>query len=163
MYDIGDTIWIRSELDCTTLQNNFTNTTDNYCDATFSFPLGCIQILDIKEKSFEGGIPKFEFISREGRVYNDRSIPSPDINNQAEYNKNNNLYQLEFGMVCNTIGMFYIGIKPGGGITKDHCDRAGLDNIILNEDRGQEIYIAFRHPQEVTESDLRNIFCFEVH
>jgi len=81
IYNIGDTIWITSEMDCTNMHSLVTNTVDIFCDAEFSFPLGCVQILDRYDRTFEGGVPKFEFIAKKGKVFNDTSIPRPEFNN----------------------------------------------------------------------------------
>jgi hypothetical protein len=162
IYNVGDTIWISSEMDCTNMHNLVTNTVDIFCDAKFSFPLGCVQILDRYDRTFEGGVPKFEFIAKKGKAFNDTSIPRPEFNNQVEFTKTGDKYELLLGLICKTEGYFYISIRSGGAFTKEHCDRANLENLITNIDRDLSIFIDFRYPNEVTERDLRNIFSFEV-
>jgi hypothetical protein len=162
--NVGDTIWVTSQMDCEMLENLITNTLDHYCESKFSFPMNVVQFEpDSSNKPGRGAVHDFDFINIHGRVYNARDIPAPDFVNQVEFNLVSKQYKLHFGMVCKIPGIYFIALSPGGAFGKDHCDRAGLDNIILNPERGQEMYIQYRHPHEVTERDLRNRFCFEVH
>lgn len=162
--NVGDTIWISSEMDCDSLENLYTNTLDQYCSNKFSFPMNVVQFEpDSANKQGSGAVHDFDFVNIHGRVYNARDIPSPDFVNQVEFELVSKIYKLHFGMVCKTKGIFFIALSPGGAFGKDHCDRAGLDNIILNQERGQEMYIRYRKPHEVTERDLIHRYCFEVH
>jgi hypothetical protein len=161
---VGDTIWVTSQMNCERLENLITNTLDHYCNNTFSFPMRVVQFEpDSSNKPGRGAVHDFDFINIHGRVYNDRSIPAPDFVNQVEFGLVSKEYKLHFGMVCKIPGVFFIALSPGGAFGKDYCDRAGLDNSIQNEERGQDMYIRYRYPHEVTERDLKDLFCFKVH
>lgn len=160
---VGDTIWFNSSMDCEQMFNQITSSFEQFCGHTFSFTLGLTHFEgNTSEGNFGPALDRFEFITIQGKIYNDRNIPSPDHFNQVQFEQINNFYKLQFGLVCQEKGNYIFSLRPGGASNAKHCDRASLDNIITNEERGQDMYIAFRHPQEVTDHDLRNIYCFEV-
>ena len=152
-------------MDCNEMLNRITYTEDIFCGQDFSFTLNVTNIqMDNIDSTWTGtdAVSDFDFVNKKGRVYNDSSIPAPQTINQVQFGYKNNYYRLNFGIVCKKSGWFYVRLGFGGSFGKDHCDRSFLDNIILNEERGQDVYITFRSPHEITERDLRNIFCFEV-
>jgi len=159
---VGDTIWIESMIDCNKMLNLITNTEDVFCGQDFSFNLGISKLIDSIRPTTIGSLNDFNFIKESGNIYWDSTIPGKDYFMQVEFEKKSNSYQLKIGLAPKEKGRYLVTTSPGGSFGKDHCDRSSLDNIIVNEDRGHEIYIEYRSPQELTERDLRNIFCFEV-
>ena len=160
---VGDTIWVNSVMDCNSMGNLLTSTTDSYCNQVFSFPLGVVKFtINDTIKESEGAISAFEFVQIKGTVYNDTNIPSPHIVNQVEFDFQNNKYELLFGVICKYPGSYYLALSNGGAIGNNHCNNAKLTNEILNTDRGQDLFIEFRSPIEVTQRELDHIYCFIV-
>ena len=159
---VGDTIWIESWMDCYTMSNLITNNKEVFCNQDFSFPLGISKLLDSLKPASLGAVDLFTFTSQRGFVFWDSTIPGKEFFMQVKYDKTPLEYVLKIGLVPKTQGLFLMTVRPGGSFNNKHCDRSTLDNLINNENRGQDIYIEYRFPQVLSERDLRNIYCFEV-
>lgn len=161
---VGDTIWLKSEMDCKAMQNYVTSTTDHFCGANFSFTLGMIKYTIVESKyTANGAVDDFKIINIKGRIWNSKDIPSPDAVNQVEFEAQDDKYLLEVGIIPQKQGYFTIGLGNGGSYDGRHCDRATLSNIIEPNFSNMELFIKVNNNRDITGEDLSSFFCFEVH
>lgn len=84
----------------------------------------------------------FDYISLNGRIYNDRSIPSPDRVQQLTYQESNNEYVLKIGLIPKQKGKYILGLGDGlsnGRKKSNACDKASFSTTINNTN--QHFYI----------------------
>jgi hypothetical protein len=161
---VGDTIWLKSEMDCKNMYNYVTSTTDHFCGANFSFTLGMIKYTIVESKyTAIGAVDDFKTINIIGRIWNSKEIPSPHAVNQVEFEAQGDKYLLEVGIVPQKQGYFTIGLGNGGSFGGRHCDRAALSNKIEPNISNMELFIKVNNNRDFTGEDLSSIFCFEVH
>jgi hypothetical protein len=161
---VGDTIWLKSEMDCKDMHNYVTSTTDHFCGANFSFTLGMIKYNIVESKyAANGAVDDFKTINIIGRIWNSKDIPSPHAVNQVEFETQGDKYLLEVGIIPQKKGYYTIGLGNGGSFGKQHCVRSVLSNKIEPNYSNMDLFIKVNNNRDFTGEDLSSFFCFEVH
>lgn len=77
----------------------------------------------------------FDYVSINGKIYNDRNIPSPDRVQQITYQESNTGYILKVGIIAKQTGTYILGLGDGlsNGRKKSHsCEKASFSTSISN-------------------------------
>jgi hypothetical protein len=159
---VGDTVWVKSEIDCRKMLNLNTSTLDEFCNSIFTGTINQSLVVDSIPQHSTGATDKFEIINIQGSVYNNRDIPSPDRVNQLKFESTGDKYTLHFGLICMQEGKFVLGFPGGISIEKDYCERAKLIFIVKNENKNLWILEELIAPQIVEEHVRNRTYCFEV-
>lgn len=130
---VGDTIFLFSSFP-TTLTDQITGQVINYNNSTgLGSTLGLVELV---KGAFPGidAVNDFDYISINGMVYNDRSIPSPNKFQQLKYQQIDSNYELKIGIIPKKNGTYYLGLGDGlsnGRNKNKDCEKAGF-NITFN-------------------------------
>lgn len=162
--NVGDTIWILSEMDCNDMYNYVTGQSEIFCDANFSFTM-VLQNFVRSETRYNhiGAVDLFNIVNTSGRIWNSKDIPSPHAVNQVEFGIQGHKYLLEVGVIPLKQGYFTIGLGNGGSIGSKHCDRSSLSNTIIENPSNVQLLSQVLNDRDLSNEDISNIFCFEVH
>lgn len=140
---IGDTLYLISDVP-NQLIDQQTGTLVNYSNST-----GVASSLSITSSPVSDGahvidaVVDFNFISIEGRIYNDKRIPRPDGIQQLEYAEINGNYVLKVGLIAKKKGNYILGISNGvsnGRKKTNNCEKASFN--IKFDNTAQHFYLA---------------------
>ena len=162
--NIGDTIYLVSTFPTKLLDQN-SGREINYINA---ISLGS----DLRIGKLEDNNPvpidavaEFNYFSLKGRIYNDKSIPSPNGVQQLTYQEMDSNYELKIGMIPLKKGIYAVGVGNGisaGRKTYKSCEKAAFDISLNNTSQHIYYYQRWRPGYILTESDLKRLYCFKV-
>jgi hypothetical protein len=160
---IGDTLWLKSEMDCKAMYNHITSNSDTFCGEKFSFTLGMVKYENPDSNYIAtGAVEDFSYVNDQGRIWNSKDIPSPETVNQVEFEMEGDKYVLRVGIIPLKRGYYTIAVGNGGSFEGRHCDRAKLSNKIDPNFSNMDLFIKVNNNRDFTGEDLSSFFCFEV-
>ncbi len=161
---VGDTIYLLSSFP-STLKDQNSGQEINYTEAT---NIGS----DLRIGRLEDGNPipvdavaDFNYVSVNGRIYNDKNIASPNGIQQLSYQEINGMYLLKIGVIAKRQGIYALGV--GNGLSTGRkggrgCEKARFNVTLDNTAQHVYYYQKWRPDYTLTESDLKILYCFKV-
>lgn len=131
---VGDTIFLTSSFS-TTLTDQLGGQKIDYSNSTGISNTLAVSELPLGDTIAKDAVFDFDYISINGRIYNDRNIPSPDRVQQITYQESNDEYILKVGLIAKQVGVYILGIGDGlsNGRKKSHaCEKASFSTSINN-------------------------------
>lgn len=165
-YETGDTIWLESRFDCTGMFNSASNQTEDFCDAN---SLGTnLKVYELAKDSMGnilGAVNSFDYLSTEGSIYTDASVPSPHKVKQISFDNAGGLYSIKIAIIPREKGIFGVFLSEGIGKIKGKCycdGTAGFAFTVANKEAHFDLYENFFSPEPVPDDDIGVGYFFEV-
>ncbi|MBS1573942.1 MAG: hypothetical protein JST09_01460 [Bacteroidetes bacterium] len=108
----------------------------------------------------------FEYFSENGRIYNDRSVSSPDGVQQITYQETETEYKIKIGIIPKKKGIYAMGLGDGLSIKRKGafgCQRASFAISITDTEQHFYYYQNWRPGYTLTETDMKRLYCFKVN
>lgn len=134
---IGDTIYLESSFP-TQLTEQSTGQLMDYSNSTGIGSTLAVSSLPVGDSIAHDAVFDFDYISVNGRIYNDRSIPRPDGIQQLTYEETKGEYVLKAGLIAKKKGNYILGISDGlsnGRKKGKNCEKASFNITISNTDQ----------------------------
>ena len=131
---VGDTIYLVS-IFSTKLIDQSSGQMIDYSNSTVIGSTLAVSSLPIGDTIAKDAVFDFDYVSVNGRIYNDRSIPRPDGIQQLNYAELNGNYVLKVGLIPKKQGDYVLGIGNGlsNGINKNkNCEKASFNISVTN-------------------------------
>lgn len=162
---VGDTIFLFSSFP-TSLKDQRTGQTVDYSNSTGIGNTLSVSELPQGDTIAKDAVIDFDYISINGRIYNDRNIPSPDRVQQITYQESNGNYTLKVGLIAKHIGKYILGLGDGlsNGRKKSHsCEKASFGVSI--SDTNQHFYLIKNWKPDIIINDFgkRHGYAFKVY
>lgn len=161
--NIGDTIYLISSTP-TTMKDIGSSIEVDYSKATIGNTLSIGELI-IGNKLPRDAVFDFDYVSVKGRVYNERSIPSPDGVQQLSYEEINGRYELKIGIIPKKKGVYGFGIGNGystGRNKKNVCEKASFDISFNNTNQHFYLYQEFNPMHQMTDYESKHGYFFKV-
>lgn len=140
---IGDTIYLTSSFN-SQLEDLKTSATVDY---SASSGIGnTLSIIQFSKSDTLGtdAVFNFNYLSIDGKIYNDRNIARPDGVQQLFYKEDNGLYKLKIGIIPKVSGLYVLGLGIGlsNGRSRSHsCEKASFNTSVTNTN--QHFYLLY--------------------
>ncbi|MEO7044033.1 MAG: hypothetical protein ABI091_01910 [Ferruginibacter sp.] len=134
---VGDTIYLESSFS-TQLIDQSTGRIIDYSNSKGIGSTLAVSSLPIGDSISKDAVFDFDYISVNGKIYNDRSIPRPDGVQQVSYEETNGDYILKVGLIAKKKGNYILGIGDGlsnGRKNSNNCEKASFNNTLSNTDQ----------------------------
>ena len=134
---IGDTVYLESSFP-TQLTEQSTGQLMDYSNSTGIGSTLAVSSLPLGDTIAQDAVFDFDYISVNGRIYNDRSIPRPDGVQQVSYEETNGNYTLKVGLIAKKKGNYILGIGDGlsnGRKKSKNCEKASFNITLINTDQ----------------------------
>lgn len=134
---IGDTIYVESSFP-TQLTEQSTGQLTDYSNSTGIGSTLAVSSLPPGDTIAQDAVFNFDYISVNGRIYNDRSIPRPDGVQQLTYGETNGNYVLKVGLIPKKVGNYILGLGDGlsnGRKKNRNCEKASFNITLINTDQ----------------------------
>ncbi len=141
--NIGDTIFVASSFP-SLLQDQNTSAQVNYSGSTqIGATLGVYE-LTATDTLAKDAVFNFDYVSITGRIYNDRTIPSPDGIQQLSWAETGGGYKLNVGLIPKVSGVYVLSV--GNGISNGQKDGKNCSKASFNitfENTTQHFYLLY--------------------
>ncbi len=134
---IGDTIYLVSSFS-TKLTEQTTGRLMEYSNSTGIGSTLAISNLPTGDTITKDAVFDFDYVSVNGKIYNDRSIPRPDGVQQIVYAETNGNYVLKVGLIPKKVGNYILGLGDGlsnGRKKSRSCEKASFNITLSNTDQ----------------------------
>lgn len=131
---IGDTIFLISSFP-TKLSDQSSGQIIDYSNSTGIGSTLAVSSLPLGDTIGKDAVFDFDYLSFNGRIYNNRSIPRPDGVQQLSYEELNGKYVLKVGLIPKKQGNYILGIGNGlsnGKKKNSNCEKASFNISIYN-------------------------------
>lgn len=109
-----------------------------------------------------GAVLNFDYLSINGKIYNNNTIPNPDQFQQITYQEFNKMYVLKVGLIAKKTGNYVFGLSDGVGINSG-CSNASF-NISINNTNQHFYLIQEWIPGDVLDDyGKRHVYYFKVY
>lgn len=162
---VGDTIYLVSSFPAE-LKDQRTGELVNYSNSAGIGNTLAISNLPTGDTIAKDAVFDFDYISIDGRIYNDRNIPSPDRVQQITYMESNGTYNLKVGLIAKQPGVYIIGLGDGlsNGKKKNHnCEKASFNTNVINVN--QHFYLIEKWKPDIVFNDFgrKHGYAFKVY
>jgi hypothetical protein len=163
---MGDTIFLQSHTP-KKMPDVLSGATIDYSNSTnFGSVLSIGEL--IKDSSFpRGAVLDFAYLSVKGKIYNDVNIPSPNTVQQLTYGETDTEYELKVAVIPQKKGIYVMAV--GDGMSSGRrgkavgCQKADIGISLINTNQHTYFYQLWRPGYQLTDYDLRHIYCFKVY
>lgn len=134
---VGDTIYLESSFP-TQLIEQSTGQLMDYSNSTGIGSTLAVSSLPIGDTIAKDAVFDFDYISVNGIIYNDRSIPRPDGVQQLTYEETNRTYVLKVGLIPKKVGNYILALGDGlsnGRKKSRNCEKASFNITLSNTDQ----------------------------
>lgn len=141
--NIGDTIFLVSSFPSMLQDQNTSAQVDYSGSKEIAGDLGVYELVSTDTLA-KDAVFNFDYFSITGRVYNDRSIPSPDGIQQLAWEEISGNYELKIGLIPKASGLYILSVGNGlsnGQKNNRNCSKASF-NITL-ENTKQHFYLLY--------------------
>ncbi len=136
---LGDTLYLTSSIPIQ-LRDVTSGDLVNYQNAKIAGNLGIGKLSSGVKTPIEA-VDQFKYVSVQGQIYNDLSIPSPKGVQQTLYSQKANTYELTVGLIPLNEGVYVLGVGFPVGIRGGHdCEKAGFSLKVTNGNRHLDFY-----------------------
>lgn len=134
---VGDTIYLTSSFP-TKLTDQSSGQMIDYSNSTAIGSTLAISNLPTGDTITKDAVFDFDYVSVNGKIYNDRSIPRPDGVQQIVYAETNGNYVLKVGLIPKKVGNYILGLGDGlsnGRKKSRSCEKASFNITLSNTDQ----------------------------
>ncbi len=162
---VGDTVFLTSSFP-TTLTDQASGQTFDYSKSTGIGNTLAVSKLPQGDTIAADAVFNFDYISINGRIYNDRNIPRPDGVQQLTYEEINGNYFLKVGLIPKQRGIYILGLGDGlsnGRKKSRSCEKASF-NVSINNTT-QHFYFLTNWKPDIVLNDFgkKHGYAFKVY
>ncbi|MDX2306401.1 MAG: hypothetical protein NW226_26565 [Microscillaceae bacterium] len=160
---LGDTLYLISEFP-TDLEDVLTSSLIDYSNAkTIGGILGVSELIPNDSKTPTGAVSQFKYIAINGKIFNDKTVPSPEVFQQLSYEETSSTYRLKIGLIPTKKGVYFLtnGDALSRGRKESNCESASFSMQVSNQDQNLYLLEDFLG-LPADENNQRLGYCFRV-
>lgn len=162
--EVGDTLFFVYSFPKTLQDVNTRQVIDYQGASNIGFTLRVTEFIEGQTLA-KGAVGDFNYINLLGKVYNEKSIPSPETVQQLSLIESTDTYDLKIAMIPKKKGIYGLGIGDGisaGRKNGGNCEKATFLTRITNGDNHiHYLEEFFKRPASDTENE--KVYCFKVY
>lgn len=158
---IGDSLFLISDFPVQ-LTDNVSGQSVDYSNAKVIG--GTLGLGEISSGNLSGAVDKFDYFAFNGKIYNDKSVPSSASVQQTSYQELNQFYKLKIAIIPKQEGVFLLDVPDAisnGRSNGKNCEKAEFQITLGNSD--QHLYYVEEYLKIPPSSQNKRYgYCFKV-